>query len=97
MVHILQQLETAKSMLAIEQTRERESTSSYVHNVTYWWASASINYYTNYIDNIKKVTKEDIQRYVQRYIMDKPMVTGLLVSPEMKKSMNITDAATYLK
>ncbi len=91
------QLETAKNLLAIEQTRERESTSSYVHNITYWWASASIDYYTSYIANIKKVTKEDIQKYVQKYIIDKPMVTGLLVSPELKKSMNITDAATYLK
>jgi len=91
------QLETAKNLLAIDQTRERESTSSYVHSVTYWWASASIDYYTSYIDNIQKVSKEDIQRYVQQYIMNKPMVTGLLVSPDMKKSMNITDAATYLK
>lgn len=92
-----EQLETAKNLLAISQTRERESTSSYVHQVTYWWASASIEYYTNYITNIKKVTKEDIKKYVQKYIIDKPMVTGLLLSPDMKKSMNITDAATYLK
>jgi len=91
------QLETAKNLLVIDQTRERESTSSYVHNVTYWWASASIDYYTSYIDNIKKISKEDIQEYVKKYIINQPMVTGLLVSPEMKKSMNITDAATYLK
>ncbi len=92
-----EQLETAKNLLAISQTRERESTSSYVHQITYWWASASIEYYTNYINNIKKVSKDDIRKYVQKYIIDKPVVTGLLVSPDMKKSMNITDAATYLK
>ncbi len=92
-----EQLETAKNLLAISQTRERESTSSYVHNVTYWWASASIDYYTGYIDNIKKVTKADIRNYVQEYIKNRPMVTGLLLSPEMKKSMNVTDAASFLK
>ena len=92
-----EQMETAKNLLAIEQTRTSESTSSYVHNVTYWWASASIDYYTNYINNIKKVTRADIKKYVQNYIIDKPMVTGVLLSPDMKKAMNVTDATTFLK
>ncbi len=92
-----EQLETAKNLLKIEQTFAKESTSSYVHNVTFWWASASIEYYTNYNDNIEKVTKADIQQYAKKYIINQPMVTGLLLSPEMKKSMNITDAATYFK
>lgn len=91
------QLETAKNLLAISQTRDRESTSSYVHSVTYWWASASIDYYTEYIDNLKKVTRDDIKKYVNNYIKNKPMVTGLLISPEMKTQMNITDATTFLK
>lgn len=91
------QLETAKNLLAISQTRDRESTSSYVHSVTYWWASASIDYYTGYIDNLKKVTRDDIKKFVNNYVKNKPMVTGLLISPEMKTQMNITDATTYLK
>jgi len=91
------QLETAKNLLAISQTRDRESTSSYVHSITYWWASASIDYYTGYIDNLKKVSREDIKKYVNTYIKNKPMVTGLLISAEMKTQMNITDATTYLK
>src|SRR4030095_11401747 len=91
-----EQLETPKNLLAIEQTRTRESTSSYVHNITFWWASASIDYYTSYIDHIKKVTKADIQDYVKKYIIGKPIVTGLLLSPDMKKAMNISDASTYL-
>jgi zinc protease len=90
-----EQLETAKNLLAIEQTKDKESTSSYVHTVTYWWASASIDYYTNYVENLKKVTREDIKRYVSKYIIGKPMVTGLLVSPDMMKMMEIQDAATF--
>jgi zinc protease len=92
-----EQLETAKQLLAIEQTRARESTSSYVHNVTFWWASASIDYYTGYIENLRKVTREDIRQYVRKYIKNKPMVTGLLVSPEMKTRMGITDAGLFLR
>jgi zinc protease len=92
-----EQLETAKQLLAIEQTRAKESTSAYVHNVTFWWASASIDYYTSYIENLRKVTREDIKKFVKSYIKDKPMITGLLVSPEMKSKMGITDAASFLR
>lgn len=92
-----EQLATAKKMLAIEQTKDRESTSSYVHSVTYWWASASIDYYTSYIDNIQKVTRQDIKNYVNKYINGMPKITGLLVSPDMKTKMGITDAESFLK
>ncbi|HEX5002964.1 MAG TPA: pitrilysin family protein [Bacteroidia bacterium] len=90
-----EQLETAKNMLAIEQTKDKESTSSYVHTVTYWWASASIDYYTNYIENLKKVTRDDIKKYVNNYIIGKPMASGLLLSPEMKKMFGIEDAQSF--
>ena len=92
-----EQMETAKNLLAIEQTRAKESTSSYVHSITYWWASATIDYYTNYVEKLKAVTRNDIQNYVKKYIIDKPKVTGLLLSPEMKKTMNIESAESYLK
>ncbi len=92
-----EQLETAKQLLAIEQTRARESTSAYVHNVTFWWASASIDYYTGYIENLRKVTRNDIKQFVNKYIKNRPMITGLLVSPDMKTKLGITDAASYLR
>ena len=82
-----EQLETAKTLLAIQDAYGKEKTSQYLHTVTYWWASASIDYYTNYIDNLKKVSREDIKKYVQTYIKDKPKVVGLLLSPKMKEQM----------
>ncbi len=79
-----EQLETAKNLLAIQDAYQKESTSNFVHTVTYWWASASIDYYTNYVENLKKITREDIVRYVNTYIKGKPHVNGLLVNPAMK-------------
>lgn len=82
-----EQLATAKTLLAIDDAYGKEKTSDFVHTVTYWWASASIDYYTNYVDNLKKVTREDIQRYVQTYIKDQPHAKGILLSPEMRDQM----------
>lgn len=92
-----EQLETAKTLLAIDDAYGKEQTSQFLHTVTYWWSSASIGYYTNYVENLNKVTREDIKKYVNTYIIDKPRVTGILLSPAMKEQMQIDDFEAYLK
>ncbi|MFT6881614.1 MAG: zinc protease [Marinoscillum sp.] len=92
-----EQMETAKNSLAVSDAYSKEQTSEFIHTVTYWWASASIDYYTNYVENLQEVTREDIKKYVQTYIKGQPSVTGLLLSPSMKADMNITTLESYLK
>jgi zinc protease len=82
-----EQLETAKTLLAVDDAHNREKTSSFVHSVTFWWASASIDYYTAYVENLKKVTREDIKNYVQTYIKGKPKAIGILTTPAMKPEL----------
>jgi zinc protease len=82
-----EQLETSKKMLAIQDTYGSEMTSQFVHTVTYWWAVADIDYYVNYVENLQKVTRDDITRYIQTYIKDKPKAKGILLSPEMRDNM----------
>jgi zinc protease len=84
-----EQLETAKQMIDIEDQYSKEQTSEYVHGVTYWWASASLDYYANYISNIKKVSTDDIKDYVQKYISGQPFITGMLISPELRKQTGL--------
>lgn len=84
-----EQLETAKKQLAIQDVYGKEKTSAYVHTVTFWWASATVDYYTNYIDNLNKVTRKDIQDYVRKYIKGKNSVTGLLLSSKMKEMLKV--------
>ncbi|NNC95009.1 MAG: insulinase family protein [Chitinophagales bacterium] len=91
------QLKTAQNMLAIQDAYGKEKTSSFVHTVTYWWASASIDYYTSYVDEIKKLTKDDIREYVKTYIKGKNKVTTLMLTSEMQNSMGITNLEDYLK
>ena len=73
------QLERAKKILYIEQVEEREEVEHYTHLLAFWWASTSIEYYTFYRDNLNKVTRQDIKDYVNRYIIGKPFVAGLMV------------------
>jgi len=43
------------------------------------------------------VTREDIKRYVKTYINGKPMVTGILLTEEMKTELEFEDAKSYFK
>jgi zinc protease len=88
------EIQSAKDMIEVDDVYGKEKTSSYVHLVTYWWASATLDYYSNYTDNIKKVTKQDIAAFIKKYITNKPSVTGVLVSPQMR---TMTKLDTYFK
>ncbi|MBK6340718.1 MAG: insulinase family protein [Bacteroidetes bacterium] len=84
-----EQLETAKTQLAISDAFDKEKTSEYLHTVSYWWASADIPYYTSYVENLKKVTRKDIQDYIQKYIKGKNYVAGVLLNPMVKEQMGV--------
>jgi zinc protease len=81
------QIETAKRKLEIKQQQEQEVTSDFVQALSFWWASASVDYFTTYNDNLKKVTRADLKRYVDKYIKTKPYCAGLLVTPAMRATM----------
>jgi zinc protease len=84
-----EQMEAAKNQLMIQDVYSRESTSDFVHSITFWWASATIDYYMGYIENLNNVTRSDIKDYVTKYIHGNPNVTGILVSPAMKEAMDV--------
>ena len=92
-----EQLEIAKNQLAINDAYGKEKTSAFVHTVTFWWASASINYYTDYVTNLNKVTRADIKKFVVQYIKGKPCVSGLLISPDMKNMAKIDSFESLTK
>ncbi|MDI6804622.1 MAG: pitrilysin family protein [Bacteroidota bacterium] len=83
------QIETAKNLLAVEEIYGRESTSSWIHTVSYWWASAGLNYYENYIKDLKKVTRKDISDFVRKYIKGKNYVIGVLISEDNVKTLDL--------
>ena len=74
-----QQLERAKKILYITQVEDREEVQRYTDLLAFWWASASVDYYTFYRDNLDKVSRQDTKDYVRKYIKGKPFCAGLIV------------------
>ncbi len=59
--------------------------------VTYYWTSASLDYMTDYEKNCQKITREDIKRFVNKYITGKPYIAGMVINPEMNKKLNASE------
>lgn len=79
------EMKNAAYSLEVDQIKDREKPSSYASTLTFWWTSAGLDYYRGYIDNVKKVTRADVARFMDRFVLDKPFVLGVMLSPEMAK------------
>lgn len=86
-----EQLESAKTLLEANEIFSREKPSEYAHTVSFWWASSGLDYYGSYVENVKKVTKADIKRYVDKYIKGKYRVVGVMLSPQDKERIGLTE------
>ena len=84
-----QQLTNAKTILAIDEQYGRERPSEFAHVVGFWWAVAGMDYYLNYIDNLNAISRVDIARYLNTYVIDQPYVMGVLVSPEQRAELGL--------
>ena len=85
------QLATAKANLLRDKIRQTEKPSSLPSSLTFWWCSTSLDYFTDYDANMQKVTREDIIRYVKKYITDQPYVAGLIINEEMNNQLKPAD------
>lgn len=83
-----EQLATAKAIMQRNFIRQTEKPSSLASQLTYHWCSTSLNYLTDYPAAVMNVTKDDIRRYVNKYITGKNYVAGIIINPEMNKAAN---------
>jgi len=82
------ELARAKEGLKRQQVRQTEKPSSLASQLTYWWCSTSLNYLTDYYTAMDKVSRQDIQNYVKKYITGKPYVAGMIINSDMNKQYN---------
>jgi zinc protease len=92
------ELRDAVHRLTVDRALEREKPSDLAHQLTFWWSSAGLDYYQTYLDKAAQVTPADVSRYMRRYLLDRPYVLGVMVSPEMqKKGLDRTSLAKLVR
>jgi zinc protease len=87
------ELATAKRVLEGERIYDTETATDFATgSLPLWWASASLDYYNHYIDNVKKVTRADIQRYLHRWILGKNYVMGVATNQQALDKLQLQPA-----
>ena len=69
-----------------------ERASGFAHQLGFWWAVTGLDYFYGYVDMMGRQGPDDLRRYASRYIVGKPRVTGVLLSPATRKMLGLTEA-----
>jgi zinc protease len=89
-----EQLESAKNQLEINEIYGQERPSNFAHTVGFWWSVAGLDYYLSYVDNLRQVTRQDIDTYVRTYIQNALYIMGVLISPQDREKVTIKEGET---
>jgi zinc protease len=86
-----EELTEVKAQRTVSSAFGRERTSGYTHTIGFWWAVASLDYYMGYVDNMAARTTADLGDYARKYIVGKPHVIGVLISPQDRQSIHLAE------
>ena len=84
------ELEAVKAHRAVTSAFDRERASGFAHTLGFWWSVASLEYYMGYVDNMAQQKTSDLRAYARKYIVGKPHVTGVLISPSDRSAIKLS-------
>jgi zinc protease len=90
------ELRDAAFRAEMDQLNGRERPSALAHVLTFWWASAGLDYWRTYVDNLRRSDRAAIARYLDGYVLGKPFVLGVMTSKEAAASSGLTAAGLEL-
>ena len=85
------ELADVKRKMTISRKREQNAPTEFVKDLAYWWAVTGLDYFDTYLTNINKVQLQDVQTVVKKWLINKPHVDSVLVSPEDAKVAGLSD------
>ena len=86
-----EELEFTKQHRIVDAMFQLERASGFAHQLGFWWAVTGLDYFYGYTDMMAKQTPDDLRRYATAYIIGRPHVVGVLLSPEMRQRLSLTE------
>jgi zinc protease len=86
-----EEMEAVKAKRAVESAFGLERASDLAQTIGFWWSVASLDYFMGYVEGMARQTPSDLRRYTSTYIVGRPRVTGILLSPESRRALNLTE------
>ena len=91
-----QEIANAKSRIAVRKVFEREDPLSFANTIGFWWATAGLDYYRNYVTAMNAVTRESMELFSTRYLLGRPLVAAVLINAEEAASHGVTEERVLL-
>ncbi len=70
-----------KQQLKDSRLIDTETAQGFLTSLRFWWASAPAGYYFSYEDNINKTSKNDVNEFLKKYILNKEPVIAVKINP----------------
>ncbi|HKO14743.1 MAG TPA: pitrilysin family protein [Gemmatimonadaceae bacterium] len=86
------ELASTKQHRIVDAMFQLERASGFAHQVGFWWAVTGLDYFYGYTDMMAQQTPEDLRRYARTYIIGQPHVTGVLIAPDARQRIGLTEA-----
>jgi len=86
------ELEAVKAQRQVSSAFGIEKASEIAHTIGFWWSVASLDYFMNYTDQMAQQRITDLMRYTKTYVEGKPRLTSILISPQARKAIGLTEA-----
>lgn len=83
------ELEPVKRQRAVNTMLNLERASGFAHQLGFWWSVVGLDYFMGYVDNMAARTVEDLRDYASRYIVGKPYVAGIILSPQAREALDL--------
>jgi zinc protease len=87
-----QELENTKQHRIVDAMFQLERASGFAHQLGFWWAVTGLDYFYGYTDTMARQSPEDLRSYARKYIIGKPHVTGVLLAPEARRRLALSEA-----
>ena len=96
------QLADVQRKLLIARKHELNQPSEFIKSMAFWWAVTGLDYRDSYLPHIAKITLKQVESAVAKWLVGKPHLDAILLSPEDAAKVGIKDTsgplvAKYLK
>jgi zinc protease len=74
-----EELADARQVRRVQAAFEMDNGTGIAQTAAFWWSVVGLDYFRDYTDHLQSVGRPAIDRFVKRYLSDKPLVAGILV------------------
>src|SRR5690606_8568298 len=85
------ELEPVKRQRAVSTMLNLERASGFAHQLGFWWSVVGLDYFMGYVDNMAAQTPGDLRAYAAKYIVGKPHVIGVILSPQARQALSLRE------